>query len=195
MTTEYGIAGAGGMTVKLLYPDSFKVSGIARISVLADRAAESGVTIIVTVGAPEGTVNVLNRIRAANPSIKIVSLFPLDDALSVEAVSDIVADYPVPKEILSSENAAAASSSVPGSAGSVNDSSLGLLVLASVLAEEGPSSDAPQARLAASLETARSLMKMKKTDASWNLSPWADPDTGLKSRNHLLLEYKGGSQE
>ena len=192
MTSEYGLAGAGGMTVKLLYPESFKVSGITRISVLAERAAESGMTIIVTVGAPENTVTVLNKIHAVNPAIKIVNLFPLDDALSVEAVSDIVADYPAPKEILSDENAPA---SAVAAAGSVSDASIGLLILASALAEEGPAVDAPEVRLAASLEMARSFMKMKKSDIPWNIARWIDPDTGLKSRNHLLLESRGGSQE
>ena len=194
MTYEYGLDGAGGMTVKLLYPESFKVSGIARISVLAERAAKPGVTIIVTVGAPEGMIAVFNKIHAANPAIKIVNLFPLDDALPIEAVSDIVADYPAPKELLSKEKAPAANAATDGT-GSASDASLGLLILASVLAEEGPAVDAPDARLVASLETARSLMKMKKSDIPWNVSRWVDPDTSLKSRNHLLLEPKGGSLE
>jgi hypothetical protein len=197
LIAEYGLSGFGGMTVPLKYPESFTVGQRTRLAVLAEHAAVSGVTIIVTIGAPEGTVNELKKIRSINPSARIVTLFSFDDILPVEAISDIVAMNPRDDKLLSDESA-----SNPSLA--ADDASLGLLVLASVLAaEELPASETvasetaasetPSVVLTAAFKSASDLMKLKKTAPFWAVTDWADPDTGLKSRKNLCVAFVPGT--
>lgn len=190
LVTEYGLSGFGGMVLRLDYPESFKEGSRTRLAVLAERASDPSVTVVLALGAPEGTVRELNKIRANAPGTKILNLFPLDETLPCEAVSDLVADYPSPDELLADENA-----TPPAGSSLLDDGSLAQLMLASVLAWDGTSPGAPVELLSASLETARDLMKLKKNAAVWKLAPWVDPDTGLKSRNHLVVSCEKGPSE
>lgn len=202
LVAEYGLSGYGGMTVPLKYPESFTVNSRVRLSALAEHAAVSGVTVVVTVGAPEGTVEELEKIRAINPSMRIVTLFPFDEILPVEAVSDIVAMNPRDDALLSDEGASNASLSA-------DDVSLGLLVLASALSVDaapasGPLASkaddqaapvTPQVALATAISSAADAMKLGKNAASWAVSPWTDPDTGLKSRKNLTVSFARGTPQ
>lgn len=188
LVAEYGLSGFGGMTVPLKYPESFTVGTRTRLSALAERAAVSDVTIVVTVGAPEGTVTELKKIRSIHPSMRIVTLFSGDETLPVEAVSDIVAMESREDKLLSDESA-------PGASLAADDPSLGLLVLASVLAAEDIPADGspdPSAIFASAISSASDLMKLKKNASTWSASAWIDPDTGLKSRKNLLVAYVPG---
>lgn len=185
---EYGLSGFGGMTVPLKYPESFIVGTKTRLAALAEHAAVDGVTVVVTVGAPEGTLAELNKVRSINPSMKIVTLFSSDDTLPVEAVSDIVCMDARDDKLLSDESSTLA-------ALSADDASLGLLVLASVFAAEGIPSDGahtPEATFESSVASAADLMKLKKNAPTWSVAPWVDPDTGLKSRKNLSVAFVPG---
>ena len=123
----------------------------------------------------------LVRIRAARPEVKIVTLFAEDNALPLEAVSDIVIDRVLPEGVLDDENASA-------SAG-LTDEESGLLLLGSALsAEEKDLTVPPLARLTTALDAARNLSKQKRLGSDWVFSAFIDPDTGLRSRNHLTVE-------
>lgn len=187
LISEYGLAGSGGMTFRLYYPDSFKDGSKTRLSILSERASDPSVTIVVTVGAPEGTVRELAKIREARPDVRVVTLFPDDDILPSESVSTLLVNLPEAGELLADEGASAAS-------GSIDDAALGMLILASVLAEEKPvATEAPLARLTACLETARTLLRLRKDETRFALAPYVDPDTGLRSRNHLVVA-RGGAE-
>lgn len=188
LVAEYGLSGFGGMTVPLKYPESFIVGTRTRLTALAEHAAVSDVTIVVTVGAPEGTVTELKKIRSINPSMRIVTLFSGDEILPVEAVSDIVAMESRDDKLLSDESA-------PSAALAADDPSLGLLVLASVLAAEEIPADGsltPSAILSSAIASASDVMKLKKNASTWSVSAWVDPDTGLKSRKNLSVAYVPG---
>ena len=191
MISEYGIAGSGGMTLQLFYPESFMTGNKASLSVLKDKAMDPLVSIIITVGAPERTVNELSRIRAARSDIKIVTLFQSDESLPTEAVSDLLIDYPVDTGLLADENTAGAEI-----LSKFTDASLGALILGCALAEEkSTSKDSPLTRLNSGLETARTFMKLKQSDIGFTLKPYIDPDTTLRSRSHLVLSFDSGGTE
>jgi len=191
MKSEYGIVGFGGMTVQLFYPESFMTGKKTSLSVLKDKAMDPLVSIIITVGAPEQTINELNRIRAARSDIKIVTLFQSDESLPTEAVSDLLIDYPVDTGMLADENTAGSEI-----LSKFTDASLGALILGCALSEEkSTSKDSPLVRLNSGLETARTFMKLKQTDIDFSLNPYIDPDTTLRSRSHLVLTFKAGAAQ
>lgn len=186
LTEEYGLVGFGGMMRVMSWPDSFLVNKHPRLSVLSDAAKESTATIIVAVGAPEGTVEELIRIRRAHPAMKIITIFPEDGALQVEAVSNLVVDQNVSADVPASESTETGGT-VSGSAGS--DSELGVLLLAAALSVDGKDTGASVlTNLTASIDTARNLMKQKKACAAWHFAFFVDPDTGLRAQNHVAIE-------
>ncbi len=182
LISEYGIMGEGGMVTVLRYPDSLKVNGAIRFSALSEQVNKPGVTAVVAIGGPDGTVRELSKIRAANPSIRVVSLFSYEDSLSVEAASDIAVDVPAPVDALANESAATSP---------LDDTALGVLVLASVLAADGSREAAPLDALSGAVVNADALLKLKNSAPKMCFAPWVDVDTGLKSRNHLVLVVSG----
>lgn len=170
--TEYGLAGYGGMTIKLLYPDSFMENDKIRLSLLVDLAAEPDTTMLITLGAPEGTARVLEKIRAADPNFRIVTLFPLEDELRMEAVSNLLVVHAVSDELLANET----NYSVPAE-------NLDVLMLAAALTGENTDTTiAPLLQLQSDLITAGKYMKRKSFGTDWKFAAYTDPDTGLRSR-------------
>ena len=179
---EYGLAGSGGMILQLLYPDSFTIDKKIRLSVLSETAKLPAATIIVTVGAPEGFVRELVKIRAAKPEICIISLFSADEVLPLEGVSSLVLDHAQAGELLAEENAVV-----------MPDPDLSVLVLAAMLfGEEKDASIAPIDALAIALDSSRRILKLKTAGAGWKFASYLDPDTNLRSRNHVILELPAG---
>ena len=186
LTEEYGLydpalPDSPGMMTVLSWPDSFIVEKRPRLTVLKDSADDSAITVIVTIGAPEGTVRELTRIRAAHPEKKIVTLFAEDSGLPLEAVSDVLLDRTAPSGVLADEASLTAAS--------LSDQELGLLLLGATLsAEDRDSTTSPLTKVSVSLDAARNLMKLKGVGQNWLLSAYIDPDTALRSRNHLTVE-------
>lgn len=185
LISEYGLDGAGGMVIPMRYPESFTQDGKIALSKLSDAVSAPGVTTLVTVGAPEGVVRELLKIRARFPNLKIASLFTQDEMLKVELASDLTVEYAPSGDILADENATA----MPAS-------DVDVLILAATLAVEEPDkSIAPLQRLQTSLDAARGFIKRKTAGASWKLEAWLDPDTNLRSRVRLVLTDGGGSAQ
>lgn len=179
---EYGLAVDGGMMLHLQYPESFTIDKKIRLSVLSETAKLPAVTVVVTVGAPEGTVRELNKIRSSRPDMQILSLFSADEVLPVEAVSNLVLDYAQAGELLAEEKTAV-----------LSDTDLSVLLLAAMLAgAEDDASIAPLDRLAVSLDASRRILKQKTAGAGWRFAAYVDTDTNLRSRNHVLLELPAG---
>jgi hypothetical protein len=183
---EYGVLDdaipeSPGMMTVMTWPDSFIVEKRPRLSKLTEAAEDPRVTIVATLGAPEGTVRELNRLRSSRPDLKILSLFGEDAALQLEAVSDLVLDRTSPKGILEDENA------TPGAL--LSDEAAGVLLLGALLsAEDRDQSTAPLVKLSVSLDAARSYARNRHFGSDWTVSAFVDPDTGLKSRNHLVVD-------
>jgi hypothetical protein len=177
LISEYGLDGAGGMVVRLQYPDSLLDGKRVKLSLLSDAVETSGATTLVTVGAPEGVAVELTRLRARKPDLRIVSLFSADDMLPVEAASGLTLEYAPPAGILADEN-----TTVMPSDG------IDVLVLAAVLAIEDPDpSISPLLRMQTSLDSARSFLRKKSVGSDWKITAWADPDTNIRSRVRLVL--------
>lgn len=179
---EYGLSGSGGMVLPLRYPDSFTVDKKIRLSVLSDTAKLPSATIVVTVGAPEGIVRELVKIRAARPDMRIMSLFSADEVLPLEGVSSLVLDFAQAGELLAEENTAP-----------ISDQDLSVLVLAAMLsAEETDAAISPLDSLVVSLDASRRILKLKTAGTGWKFASFVDPDTNLRSRNHVVLELPPG---
>ncbi len=164
---EYGLVGDGGM---LLFADSVK-----------EVVEDSALTAIIAVGAPERTARALESLRSARPDVAIVSVFPSDEVLSVEAVSTLVIDVPVASEILAGETG------TPMEAISGKD--LSFLLLAAALYAELPAGDAlPPAKFEAALELARKAARNPVAARDWKISQFVDTDSGLKALNHLVID-------
>ncbi|ULQ60969.1 DUF3798 domain-containing protein [Brucepastera parasyntrophica] len=184
LLAEYGLAGTGGMLIPLFYPESFMREGNVRLWVLSDTVDASQASILLTAGAPENTLRELKKIRSLHPDIHIISLFSEDDTFQVEAVSDLMIDFPVPADLLADE------SETP----SLSDTDLGVLLLAAALtAEENDPSLTPQLRLAAAMTQAKQLSKKKNACAGWTFPSAVDSATGLRSRDRLILQLPAKS--
>lgn len=182
LVSEYGLNTAGGMLLPLFYPESFTRDKRIRLSLLSETAALGETTIVVVVAGPEGTARELSKIRNAHPSMQIISLFPQEDILALEAVSSLVIDYTVAGDLLAAEDIAF-----------LSDSEIGVLLLASVLFGEDPDpAVSPLLRLTRALDSARSALKQKNTGPKWSIASYVDPETNLRSWNHVMLETGRG---
>jgi hypothetical protein len=122
--------------------------------------------------------------RAIKPELRMVSLFPADDAFQMEAVNSILIEYPSSGDILESENAVAPVAPLVD---------LDVLMLAATLAaEETDASISPLDAFSTALDASRSLLRRKPALAGWTFVPYVDPETGLRSRTHLLLTAPAG---
>lgn len=87
-----------GLIIPLSWPDDFLVGKTGRISKLNDILDGVEVCGIITLGAPEFANNALAKFREDKEESEffpIYSLFPQDDILAMEAVSDFVLDKAV----------------------------------------------------------------------------------------------------
>jgi hypothetical protein len=182
LVNKYGLTSSGGMVSSLLYPQSFTEGKKISLQLLSESADAPGTTIVVTVGAPEGTVRELNKIRRTHPDMQILTLFPAEQGLASEAVSSLLIDYTVSGDVLAAETGK-----------TLSDADLGVLVLATVLSVEKPDpAVSPLLRLVTSVDSARFILKQKKPLVSWKITPFLDPETNIPSRNHVVLEVPAG---
>lgn len=93
----YGfLQNGGGMSV-LTYPDDVRVAGKIRMSSLSAKLSalneQRTISALITVGAPQGMHTVLADLEDEGRRFPVFSLFPQDDVLGTEAGSDLVIDY------------------------------------------------------------------------------------------------------
>lgn len=192
LLAEYGSASDGGAVVVMMYPESFKVDGIVRISRMAEAAGEHNADILVSVGIPEGCVNALGKARDANASLRVLTLLPREETLSMEALSDLVIDPEISSGMLDEEKAPV-----------VPEADLGLLLFSAVLAAEKDSSVSGKIAsnvlsaesLDAALASARKRSGMKTACPDWTFASYVDPESGLKARNHLVFRRLSGEAQ
>lgn len=168
---EYGLTGEGGMLYFAKGTDAIR--------------GDPSTFLVITVGAPERTARDLDRLRADMPNVRIITLFPTDEVLSIEAVSDLVIDIPSSGELLADENAQSASR--------ISAPDLSFLLLAAALFAERDASVAPAARFDAAILDARVAARLPAAGDGWKIAQYVDTDTGLKARNHLVIDIPGGT--
>lgn len=187
-----------GLIIPYVYPDDFKVGNTGRISQLVKYLDDVKVCGVITVGAPEYTSNTLSQLRdkmlieepgtekkddtEESHGVKpypIYTLFPQDDILAIEATSDFVMDRAVDQSDKVEE----------------------------MEKEEDDNSNAQQVNtidIQPILDNAIDYMlltkKPLKSDAKllshvtniageeYKIKRYIDPETGLSSINHFIIE-------
>lgn len=199
---EYGLSEEKGRARFLYWPRTFEEQD-ASLRLLSNTAREESPEIIVAIGAPRGTLRELNRIRAEFPEVKIVSIFPIDEALSIEAVSDMVIDM----DIFDAQ-----ASGLDGEIVAEDESALeisgreaAMLLLGAVFsmekekeAEAGAPLELSAVLLKANMDIAEAVAMQADLDFSaplWEYSQAVDAETGLRSRKHVLIKESENAEK
>lgn len=190
---EYGLA-RDNPTVSFLYwPRTFEEEE-ATLRLLTNTARSGNPKIVAAIGAPEGTLYELRRIRNEMPQVKIVSIFPSDDALETEAVSDMVIDMDISHVEASGIGADIAEEEE--TALDITAREAAALLLGALLSMEEeidrhktsaePGSAPLEAVMRFAVEVA---MRADPTFSPprWQYVQAIDPDTGLRSMRHVLI--------
>ena len=195
---EYGLARTKPPVRFLYWPRTFDEAD-ASLRLLSRTAREESPKIVAAIGAPEGTLRELRRIRGEFPEIKIVSIFPSDDALATEAVSDMVIDMDISDVEASGIGAEIAEEEE--TAVDITAREAALLLLGAVLSMEESDQGGSAATGSAQLESAMgfALEAAMQEDSSFSPPRWqyvqaTDPDSGLRSRRHVLIRKARGAE-
>lgn len=170
----YGNYADGGKIYSLVFPDDFKRGSKQYISILYDYLIEKNVKGIVLLGAPEGTYIALAKLQDrfdGKIPYPIISLFSQDDVLAMEYSSDFVLDKAQKAEInglIKNEEGQDFVKEVP----EILQNSVKCISFC----------DAPFEKNAELYEIVKKISGNKKTDR------YSDPETGLISINHFVLE-------
>lgn len=197
--SKYGQAGNGPGARVLYWPRSFNEAN-ASLRLLSGAASEQRPGIVVTIGAPEGTMRELRRIRDELPDVKIVSIFPSDDALGMEAVSDMVIDMDI-SEVESSGIGADIAEEEATALDITAREAAALLLGAALSMEEsalGNGGEPGSVPLEAAMRSATEIAMRLDTSFAptrWQYAQATDPDTGLRSRRHVLIRRTYGRVE
>ena len=178
----YGLFQNGGLISILSYPEDVRVAGKIRLSLLSSKLTElherGELSAFITVGAPQGIHSVLASLQDGGTEIPVFSIFSQDDVLGTEAGSDLVIDYrtaPVKNEAdVAHDSAEDADLEYKGDFGAV------LSPLTQVILNWGEMKESPM------LVPLLRREFFKQTGC--NLVIYTDPVTGLRSKNHYVLE-------
>lgn len=171
---KYGSASDGGLIYPLVYPDDFKRGGVKSfVTELPNLLKEYQCIGVILLGAPENTNYAVARLQDqydAQPIFPVFSFFPQDDVLGMEAVSDFVIDK---EQDVQSD-------------GSVKNESEQVFVkdVPEMLERSVEYMVVAQAPLA---KDANLFAEVKKITGGQKTSHFVDPETGLQSVNHFIL--------
>jgi hypothetical protein len=179
------------IVLPLTYPSDFMVGSVGRISSLYKILDENQVCALILLGAPERTYAVLGKLRdgwGQSTGYPVISFFPQDDVLAMEAECDLVIDAVGEVESeseLESEIAAADGKGSDPSARNIDDiPDILINALDYVLSQKiPPDRTNPAAAAAAYATEAANLMGTK-----WKSLPYVDTESGLHSVNHFIIE-------
>lgn len=187
-----------GLVISYVYPDDFKVGNTGRISQLVKYLEDVKVAGVITIGAPEYTSNTLSilkdRMLIEEPGAEkkegdekaegvkpypIYTLFPQDDILAIEATSDFVMDRAVDQsdkveEIEKEEDDSSSPEQVRVSdIQDIIDNAIDYMLLT----KQPLKSDAKLAEHVSNIAGDAHTIKR-----------YIDPETGLSSINHFIIE-------
>lgn len=167
-----------GAIIPYIFPDDFAVGNTGRISRLTKLLEDVKVAGVITIGAPDYTSNTLAALRdnmEEGKEYPIYTLFPQDDILAIEATSDFVLD----KAVEQSDKV------------------------------EEMKEEAEQVRITGieeiidnAIDNMQAMPKPLKSDSelyghvsriagsSHSIKRYIDPETGLSSINHFIIEDK-----
>ena len=166
-----------GLIIPYVFPDDLKVGSTGRISRLTTLLEDVDLTGIITIGAPEYTNNTLANLRddEKHPSLAVYTLFPQDDIIAIEAVSDFVLDRAVEQ----SENVQEVKEEVEqkeiAGVEEIIDNAIDYMLMF-----EEP--------LKSNSELLTHVNNI--AGAYYKIKRYVDPETGLSSINHFIIEEK-----
>lgn len=189
LAEEYGLEKENGLILPLIYPDDFLVTGsIARISNLSSIVKDKNCRALITLGAPEYTHRALATIQDENLNCTVISLFSQDDILGTEAGSFLVFDFAEDELVLSDETEDESITEFEEEAitSLTNDTELKHLDKMNFLVSKV-------------VESLKNPLEIKNKDIlqvatgifgkNWEVSSFLDTDTGLRAKNHFVLNY------
>lgn len=171
---QYGSYEDGGAIYPLVFPGDFKRGTKHYISLLSEYLGSRNVKGIIILGTPEGTCSALGRMQdsyGGQLPYPVISLFSQDDVLGMEYSSDFVLDKSLKAEIngiIAEEDSENFVENVPE--------------ILKTCVKYVSISDAPFEK------NARLLEIVKKVTGQSETGRYSDPDTGLYSINHFVLE-------
>lgn len=189
LAEEYGLEKENGLILPLIYPDDFLVTGsIARISNLYSIVKDKNCRALITLGAPEYTHRALAKIQDENLNCTVISLFSQDDILGTEAGSFLVFDFAEDELVLSDETEDESITEFEEEAitSLTNDTELKHLDKMNFLVSKV-------------VESLKNPLEIKNKEIlqvatgifgkNWEVSSFLDTDTGLRAKNHFVLNY------
>ncbi len=136
--------------------------------------------IVLTIGADYGIIRPLSRLADNRKDLRILTLFSLADPVLLEYFSELVLDIDLDAELLTPESE---TRGIP-----VTDEDLSLLIVALVrYADERDWNLTRSQQLLSRLDMVFSDAGREGIPPGWDIRPYVDPDSGIRSRNHLKL--------
>lgn len=179
--TDETFSDQSGLIVPLSWPEDFLVGKTGRISKLNEILENADVCGIITLGAPEYTNNALAKFREDKEESEyfpIYSLFPQDEILAMEAVSDFVLD----KAVEASDNIEEIENAKEEQTQVIIDGIEGIIDRAIEYILNNPKPLKSDAELPSHVNNI--------IGEKFAIKRYVDPETGLSSINHFIIEEK-----
>jgi len=170
--------------VSVLGYDAFEMKDFLRLKVIIEKIEEVKPNVVISLGLPEGAGKYLLQAVNNDKNMVVISAFPMEEILKLEAASDIVFDFELPDVLLNQEHDFY-----------ITESESSLVLLSSFLASERirkhgksssilPIEDAKEA-----FKEAEHNMEEKMGHNIYTLKPYVDSDIGMASYNYIII-YK-----
>ncbi|NLK45251.1 MAG: hypothetical protein GX297_01130 [Treponema sp.] len=157
---EYGLEENGGIIRPIVFPDDFQKGGRTRISILRDFVRGADVNAVITFGAPEDTAATLTVLREQGWKTPVYTLFPQDELLPSEYVSDFVLENVDLQRQIDAES---------------------LFFLTSRLIRY--TQTAEELNVATMKNVLQNIVGF-----DWQVLPYTDTETGIRPANHFVLQ-------
>lgn len=170
---KYGDAADGGMVKAVVFPEDFKRGSRSYVSELTSMISSDGLKGIILIGAPEKTHESIARIQDEYNSeqpFPIISFFPQDDILGMESAADIVVDKSQEADFDGLVKNEEEQQVVEDICDIVVTTTSYIMQINSGLPKDKEL-----------LNLVKSILPGK------NIVPYVDPETGLQSINHFVL--------
>ncbi|MGP1440649.1 MAG: hypothetical protein ACTTJ3_07925 [Treponema sp.] len=170
--------------VSVLGYDSFEMKDFLRLKVIIEKIEELKPSVVISLGLPEGAGKYLLQAVNNDKSMVVISAFPMEEILKLEAASDIVFDFELPDVLLNQEHDFY-----------IAESEVSLVLLSSFLASERikkhgkNSSVLPIEDAIEAFKEAEQKMEEKMGFNVYTLKPYIDSDLGMASYNYIII-YK-----
>ena len=103
LNAEYSSSSIKNNVIVLGY-DSFEMKDFLRLKVIIEKIEDLKPDVVISLGLPEGAGKYLLQAVNENKKLVVISAFPMEEILKLEAASDIVFDFELPDVLLNQEH-------------------------------------------------------------------------------------------